>query len=469
MLEQITNVLTKIFGTKSDRDIKNILPVIEEIKSFEDEIKKLSDDELKGKTESYRGMLRDATKELDDQIAEIKEKMDSNDESITLEERRELADNLDSLKDEWLDTIEEVLDDIMPEAFAVLKDTCRRFVGKKWKVAGSEIEWNMIPYDVQLVGAVAMHQGKISEMKTGEGKTLAAIFPAYLNALPARGVHVVTVNTYLAKRDAEWNEPIFNFHGLTVDCVDNYDPNSEGRRKAYRADITYGTNNEFGFDYLRDNMVISQEQLVQRHHHFSIIDEVDSILIDEARTPLIISGPVPQGSDSQKYEEMKPRVEALVNAQKKLVGDLVNEAEKLLKEGNEDDAGLALFRAERGFPKNKKFRKLLQDPKMQKLVRRTESIYLADNAKNMPIVDEYLYYAVDMKMKSIEMTDEGRDFLTDKKEDADAFVIPDWVLPHQKLKRKLKYSETKRLQRLNQTTNSVMIIKRKRLKKPDKR
>lgn len=425
MLEQITNVLTKIFGTKSDRDIKNILPIIEEIKSFEDEVKNLSDDELKGKTESYRGMIRDATKELDDQIAEIKEKMDSNDESITLEERRELADTLDTLEEEWLSVVEEVLDEIMPEAFAVLKDTCRRFVGKKWKVAGSEIEWNMIPYDVQLIGAVAMHQGKIAEMKTGEGKTLAAIFPAYLNALPARGVHVVTVNTYLAKRDAEWNEPIFNFHGLTVDCVDNYDPNSEGRRKAYRADITYGTNNEFGFDYLRDNMVISQEQLVQRHHHYSIIDEVDSILIDEARTPLIISGPVPQGSDSQKYEEMKPRVEALVNAQKKLVADLVNEAEKLLNEGNEDDAGLALFRAERGFPKNKKFRKLMQDPKMQKLVRRTESIYLADNAKNMPIVDEYLFYAVDMKMKSIEMTDKGREFLTDKKEDADAFVIPD--------------------------------------------
>ena len=195
----------------------------------------------------------------------------------------------------------------MPEAFAVLKDTCRRFVGKSWKVAGTEIEWDMVPYDVQLVGAISMHQGSIAEMKTGEGKTLAAIFPAYLNALAGRGVHIVTVNTYLARRDAEWNEPIFNFHGLTVDCVDHYHPNSEPRRKAYRADITYGTNNEFGFDYLRDNMVAEEEQLVQRGYHYAIIDEVDSILIDEARTPLIISGPVPQGNDSQKYEEMKPR------------------------------------------------------------------------------------------------------------------------------------------------------------------
>jgi len=426
MLEKITKVLTTIFGTKSDRDIKQILPIVEQIKEHEASISKLSDDELKGRTDSYRQRLSEATADVDEQIREIKSKMDSNDESVTLEERRELADDLDALQAEWLEITEEVLDEILPEAFAVLKETCRRFVGKSWKVAGSEIEWNMVPYDVQLIGAVAMHQGKIAEMKTGEGKTLAAIFPAYLNALPGRGVHVVTVNTYLAQRDAEWNEPIFNFHGLTVDCVDRHTPNSEMRRKAYQADITYGTNNEFGFDYLRDNMVISEEQLVQRHHHYSIIDEVDSILIDEARTPLIISGPVPQGSDSQqKYEEMKPRVEGLVNAQKRLVGDLVAQGEKLLKEGDEEEAGLALFRAERGFPKNGKFRKMMQEPKIQKLVRRTESVYLADNAKNMPIVDEYLYYAVDMKMKSIEMTDKGRDYLTDKKEDKDAFVIPD--------------------------------------------
>ncbi len=468
MLEKISTVLTKIFGTKSERDIKKILPIVEEIKSYEDEIKALTDDELKGKTESYRQMIRDATSELDDQISEIKRKMDSNDESITLEERRELADILDELEEEWLEAVEEVLEEILPEAFAVLKDTCRRFVGQKWKVAGSEIEWDMIPYDVQLIGAVAMHQGKIAEMKTGEGKTLSAIFPAYLNALPGRGVHVVTVNTYLAQRDAEWNEPIFNFHGLTVDCVDRYDPNTELRRKAYRADITYGTNNEFGFDYLRDNMVIDEEQLVQRFHHYAIIDEVDSILIDEARTPLIISGPVPQGSDSQKYEEMKPRVEALVNAQKKLVGELVTEAEKLLEEGKTDEAGLALFRAERGFPKNKKFRKLMQDPKMQKLVRSTENIYLADNAKNMPIVDEYLYYAVDMKMKSIEMTDKGREFLTDPKEDSDAFVIPDLGVATSEIEEDVEKLEKERVEEVKSNAEFSEDYKKKKIEEAKK-
>jgi preprotein translocase subunit SecA len=469
MLEKISTVLTKVFGTKSERDIKKLLPVVEEIKSYEDEIKALSDEELKGKTESYREMIREATSELDAQIREIKEKMDSNDESITLEERRELADILDELEDEWLATVEDVLDEILPEAFAVLKDTCRRFVGKKWKVAGSETEWNMIPYDVQLVGAVAMHQGKIAEMKTGEGKTLSAIFPAYLNALAGRGVHVVTVNTYLAQRDAEWNEPIFNFHGLTVDCVDRYNPNTEPRRKAYRADITYGTNNEFGFDYLRDNMVIEEEQLVQNYHHYAIIDEVDSILIDEARTPLIISGPVPQGSDSQKYEEMKPRVEALVTAQRKLVNDLVNEAEKLLKEGNEDDAGLALFRAERGFPKNKKFRKMMQDPKLQKLTRRTESIYLAENAKHMPIVDEYLYYAVDMKLKSIEMTDKGRDFLTNKKdEDSDAFVIPDLGVETSVIEEEIEKLEKEKIEKIKSNGEFSDDYKKKKIEEAKK-
>jgi preprotein translocase subunit SecA len=425
MLDKISKVLTSIFGTKSSRDLKKLWPVVEEINSFEEEIKALSDDELKQKTESFKQLIKDRTREVSDQIAEIKQKMDSHDESITLEERREFSDRLKELEEEWLNILEETLDEILPEAYAVLKDTCRRFVGKKWKVAGNEIEWNMIPYDVQLVGAVAMHRSSIAEMKTGEGKTLSAIFPAYLNALAGRGVHVITVNTYLAQRDAEWNEPIFNFHGMHVDCVDRYDPNTEQRRKAYRADITYGTNNEFGFDYLRDNMVIEEEQLVQRDYHFAIIDEVDSILIDEARTPLIISGPVPQSNSQQKYEEMKPRIEALVKAQKALVASLVNEAERLYEEGKIEEAGLAMFRAERGFPKNKKFRKLMQEAEYQRLVQNTEKIYLADNAKNMPIVDEYLYYAVDMKQKSIEMTEKGREFITKDEEGDEFFVIPD--------------------------------------------
>ena len=425
MLDKISKVLTKIFGTKSSRDLKKLWPIVDEIKGFEEEVKALSDEELKQKTADFKQLIKDRTADVSAQIEEIKEKMDSNDESITLEDRREFSDQLKELEEEWLVILEDTLEEILPEAYAVLKDTCRRFVGKKWKVAGSEIEWNMVPYDVQLIGAISMHYSSIAEMKTGEGKTLAAIFPAYLNALAGRGVHIVTVNTYLARRDAEWNEPIYNFHGLTVDCVDLYDPNTELRRKAYRADITYGTNNEFGFDYLRDNMVAEEERLVQRDHHYAIIDEVDSILIDEARTPLIISGPVPQSSGQQKYEEMKPRVEALVNAQKKLVAKLASDAEKFYEEGNEEEAGLALYRAERGFPKNSKFKKMMQEAHYQRLVQQTEALYLADNAKNLHIVDEHLYYSVDMKQKVIEMTEKGRNFITKDEEGDQFFVIPD--------------------------------------------
>lgn len=424
MIDKVGKLITKIFGSKSEKDIKGIQPIVNEIKAFGPEIEKLSDDELKAKTEGFKKSIQDATEETRTRIDEVKKLLD-NIEDLSPAEHRDLADELEQLENTELDIIEDVLNDILPEAYAVLKDTCRRFVGKSWKVAGDDVEWNMVPYDVQLVGAITLHQGKIAEMKTGEGKTLVAIFPAYLNSLAGKGVHVITVNNYLAKRDAEWNEPIFNFHGIHVDCIDLYEPNTEPRRKAYRADITYGTNNEFGFDYLRDNMVIGKEQLVQREHHYTIIDEVDSILIDEARTPLIISGPVPHDNKSDKYIEMKPRVESLVAAQKKLVAQLVQEGQKLLEEGKEDEAGLALFRAERGFPKNTRFRKLLQEPSLQKLIQKTEAFYLADNAKNMPIVDEYLYYAVDMKLNSIEMTEKGREFITGKGEDAEFFVIPD--------------------------------------------
>nr|WP_083750319.1 preprotein translocase subunit SecA [Rhodohalobacter halophilus] len=463
MLDKISKVLTSIFGTKSERDLKKLWPVVEEINSYEEEIKALSDDELKQKTESFKDLIKERTAEVSDQIEDIKGKMDSNDESITLEERREFSDRLKELEQEWLDILEDTLDEILPEAYAVLKDTCRRFVGKKWKVAGNEIEWDMIPYDVQLVGAVSMHRSSIAEMKTGEGKTLSAIFPAYLNALAGRGVHVITVNTYLAQRDAEWNEPIFNFHGLTVDCVDRYDPNSEPRRKAYQADITYGTNNEFGFDYLRDNMVIEEEQLVQRGHHYAIIDEVDSILIDEARTPLIISGPVPQSNSQQKYEEMKPRVEALVKAQKALVASLVSEAERLHAEGKNDEAGLALYRAERGFPKNKKFRKLMQEAEYQRLVEQTEKFYLADNAKNLPIVDEHLYYAVDMKQKSIEMTEKGRDFITKDDEGDEFFVIPDLGTETSEIEEEMDRLEKEKIEEIENNTDFSDDYKEKKI------
>ena len=387
MIDKIFGVFTKIFGSKSDRDLKKIQPFVDLINEFVPELQKISDEELRARTEKFKKMLAEATAPIDVQINELKAQINDMESDLTIDERRELADELDQVDQEWLDTVEDVLDDIMPEAFAVLKETCSRFVGKKWMVAGSEITWEMVPYDVQLIGAVTLHQGKIAEMKTGEGKTLVAIFPAYLNALVGRGVHIITVNNYLAKRDAEWNAPIFHFHGLKVDCIDLYEPSSEKRREAYRADITYGTNNEFGFDYLRDNMVVSDDQLVQRGHHYSIVDEVDSVLIDEARTPLIISGPVPQDNQTQKYIDLKPRVYNLVEMQKKLVAKYLLQVDEALKNNDEETAGLYLLRTKRGFPKNKKFEKMMQEPDMQKLLQKTEYFYLQDNAKNMPIVD----------------------------------------------------------------------------------
>ncbi|MDZ7692246.1 MAG: preprotein translocase subunit SecA [Balneolaceae bacterium] len=425
MFEQITDILTKVFGSKSERDLKKLWPIVDQINEYDEQMQKLSDDELRQKTEDFKAQINQATSGIDKELKETKRTLNSNEEDLSVGEHRELTELVDSLEEERNEVVEEILEEILPEAFAVLKDTCRRFVGKTWMVGGSENEWGMVPYDVQLVGAIVLHQGRIAEMKTGEGKTLAAIFPAYLNALAGRGVHIVTVNDYLAKRDAEWNEPIFNFHGLEVDCVDRYKPNSEQRRKAYRADITDGTNNEFGFDYLRDNMVISSEQMVQREHHFCIIDEVDSILIDEARTPLIISGPVPQDTQSHKYEELKPRVESLVRAQKNLVASLVKEAQEHLENDDEEAAGLALYRAQRGFPKNRQFRKMMQIPANERLMQQTEAFYLQDNARRLPEVDKELYYSVDMKQNSIEMTEKGQDFITKSDEDEDFFVIPD--------------------------------------------
>ncbi len=430
MLKGFLNGIEKVFGSRADRDLKKLEPIVGEINSFEAELQGLTDEELSARTDKFRRYIKDETAEVDTEINEIKARLTQSGEEDTLsiEERRALTEELEKKQDDWLEILEDVLEEILPEAFAVLKETCRRFVGKSWKVAGRETVWNMVPYDVQLMGAVALHQGKIAEMKTGEGKTLVSIFPAYLNALAGKGVHVVTVNDYLAKRDAEWNEPILNFHGLKVDCIDRYEPNTELRREAYRADITYGTNNEFGFDYLRDNMATSADQLVQRGHHYTIVDEVDSVLIDEARTPLIISGPVPQDNQTERYLQLKPRVESLVEAQKKLVARIVSEGEEAFKNGDEDQAGLALLRAQRGFPKNTRFRKLMQDPTIGKLVQKTEYYYLQDNAKNLPFVDEELYYSVDVKMNSIEMTEKGREFITGAEEDDDFFVIPDMGL-----------------------------------------
>ncbi|MEX0680716.1 MAG: preprotein translocase subunit SecA [Balneolales bacterium] len=428
MIDKIFAGISKIMGSKSERDIKKIQPVVDEIKSYEEEMKNLSDEDLKAKTELFREDIREATAETQNKIDEIKAELETihTSDADSLDKRHDLESELEELDKEWLEIADEMLAELLPEAYAVLKETCRRFVGKSWKVAGNDTEWNMIPFDVQLIGAVVLHQGKIAEMKTGEGKTLVAIFPCYLNALVGRGVHVVTVNSYLAQRDAEWNEPIFNFHGLKVDCVDRYEPNTEARRNAYRADVTYGTNNEFGFDYLRDNMVINKDQLVQRGHHFAIVDEVDSVLIDEARTPLIISGPVPQqDNQNQKFTELKPRVQKLVDAQKSLIAKFLHEAEEAYEQGDQEKAGLAMFRARRGFPKSKKFQKMMQEPALQKLTQQTEYFYLQDQGKNMHIVDEAMYYAVDLKNNTIELTEMGRELITPSSEDKNFFVIPD--------------------------------------------
>ncbi len=445
--------IQRVFGDSTERSLKKLWPVVEQIKEREAAVRALSDDQLSAKTGEFKQLLREAVAEIEEEQAQINQRLKSygtqdvggdgvaaDEEPLTLEERHALYEELDDLEREWLDTVEETLNDILPEAFAVVKETCRRMVGTKWTAGGQEIEWDMVPYDVQLLGGVALHQGRIAEMKTGEGKTLVAVAPVYLNALVGRGVHLVTVNPYLAQRDSEWMGPVFNRLGLTVDVIDKYEPHSPERRSAYAADITYGTNNEFGFDYLRDNsFVVDPEQLVQRGHHYAIVDEVDSVLIDEARTPLIISGPVPQ-SDQSQFSELKPPVDRLVMAQKKLVAQFVSDAERLLKKRDEaldaddkkaaadyeSDAGLALLRAQRGFQKNKKLRKLLGEPGVAQLMQRTEFFYLQDNAKNMPIVDDELYFALDEKQHALEMSEKGRLFTAKNAgESPDLFVLPD--------------------------------------------
>lgn len=469
MIEKVFNTISKVFGSKSEKDLKKIWPIVDEIKEYEDEMKALSDDQLKAKTEEFKKEIREATAGTQKRIDEIKSQLSTleknEEDELNMARRQELSDELGELDQEWLDIAEEILEDILPEAFAVLKETCRRFVGKSWNVAGAEMTWEMVPFDVQLVGAIVLHQGRIAEMKTGEGKTLVAIFPAYLNALVGRGVHIVTVNDYLAKRDAEWNAPLFEFHGLSVDCIDKYQPNSEQRRQAYHCDIIYGTNNEFGFDYLRDNMAVTPNMLVQRGHHYTIVDEVDSVLIDEARTPLIISGPVPQDNQGQKYTELKPRVEKLVNAQRRLINDLVNEAERALEEGDHEKAGLQLLRAQRGFPKNKKFQKLTQEADVQRLVEQTEYFYLQDQGKNMHIVDEEMYYVVDQKQNTIEMTDKGRDMLTKEGEDPEFFVIPDYGEESAKIDQEFEDREQEEVKKIENTEDFSPEFKEQQIAK----
>ena len=450
-------IITKLFGNKSQKDMRAIMPYVEKIKAAYEEIDKLDNDKLRARSWALMDRLQAAVADKKQRIQELKASIDA----LEIDKREKVYDEVDKLEKEIKEVYEKELNEILPEAFAIVKSTARRFTenaevcvtatqmdrdlaaderfdfveikgntavySNHWTAGGNEITWDMVHYDVQLIGGVVLHQGKIAEMATGEGKTLVATLPVYLNALTHEGVHVVTVNDYLAKRDSEWNGPIYMFLGLTVDCIDKYRPNSDERRKAYACDITFGTNNEFGFDYLRDNMAISPLDLVQRGHNYAIVDEVDSVLIDDARTPLIISGPVPKGED-QMFDEYKERVERLVRAQQTLTTKLLVEAKQ--KMGSEDDkereAGeLALFRAFKGMPKSKALIKYLSEPGIKVRLQKTEEFYLQENEKNMHIATDELYFVIDEKNKSIELTDKGIDYMTGSTDDPKFFVLPD--------------------------------------------
>ena len=448
--------LKSIFGDKHTKDINKIQPRVEIINQEFAKLQSLSNDELRQKTVSFKQQIETHLQAINQQIEELRTKADNNDE-LSLSEKDDIYNQVDELIEQRDEQLEEILDQLLEQAFAVVKETARRFTENEvltatateldkeiahnrnhitiqdnqvefatsWEAAGNQIDWAMIHYDVQLIGGIVLHQGSVAEMATGEGKTLVATLPAYLNGIAGQGVHVVTVNDYLARRDAQWMAPIMEFLGLTVDCIDNYKPNSEERRKAYLNDITYGTNNEFGFDYLRDNMVRNPKELVQRKHHFAMIDEVDSVLIDEARTPLIISGPVPKG-DQQEYENLKPRIEGLFNQQKKLASQFLVEAKKQIQEGNtdQDSGGLALLRAFRSLPKSKPLIKYLSEQGIRTILQKNENYYMQEQEKNMPLVDEELYFVIDEKKNSVDLTDKGIEYLTRKDEDENFFVLP---------------------------------------------
>ncbi|MFQ3597944.1 MAG: preprotein translocase subunit SecA [Chloroherpetonaceae bacterium] len=419
--------LTKIFGTKHDKDIKRISPIVDAINDCYETLQSLSDDELRAKTADLKARIKAYCAETEAALENEKKKLENLE--LTFDEVQAVKDEIEALEKQLHEETEEILNEILPEAFAIVKETCRRHVGKSWQAAGATIEWNMVPYDVQLIGGVVLHEGKIAEMATGEGKTLVAVLPTFLNALTGRGVHIVTVNDYLAKRDCDWMRPIYEFHGLTVGVILS-EMDSATRKQMYACDITFGTNNEFGFDYLRDNMATSKEEVVHRRFNYAIVDEVDSVLIDEARTPLIISGPVPH-SDNSKFEEMKPKVERLVRTQQNLVGKLLAEAERYLTEKEkaakdwEFQAGLALLRAKRGQPKNKKYLKLIGEPGNMRLMQSVENEFLKDNAKEMHKVDEELLFAIDERFHTIDLTEKGRNFLTGETQNSDMFVLPD--------------------------------------------
>ncbi len=451
--------LSKLLGgNKSEKDVKQIEPIVRQINEHFSRFQSLSNDELRGKTVEFKQRIKEHLSSIDSDIEQKKEAAENLPDD-DIQSKDALYQEIDALKKDRDKKIEEALEKILPEAFAVVKETARRFkenteivstatdldrnlsvqkdyisingdsstFKNTWTAAGGQVTWNMLHYDVQLIGGIVLHQGKISEMATGEGKTLVSTLPAYLNALAGEGVHIVTVNDYLSRRDSEWNGPIFEWLGLTVDCIDKHQPNTSARRNAYMADLTYGTNNEFGFDYLRDNMVHNPDEMVQRKHHFAMVDEVDSVLIDDARTPLIISGPIGRDDNTQQFFDLRPRIEKLVEAQKRATNQFLNEAKKKIAEGNDDpkDGGLALYRSFRGLPKNSALIKFLSEPGMRVKLQKSENYYLADQQREMPKADAELYFYIDEKNNSVELTDKGIQLITGSGEDPNFFIIPD--------------------------------------------
>ena len=485
--------LKSIFGDKSSRDMKLIQPLVEKVKEVYPEIKKLSNDELRAKTKEIQKYVQDAAVPYQEKIKELKDKI----EETPIDEREPIFDEIDKLDKEMLEALENALNEIMPTAYSIVKDTARRFAENEetivtatdfdkqlasdpkndfitidndkaiyhnsWTAGGNLIKWDMVHYDVQIFGGIALHQGKIAEMATGEGKTLVATLPVFLNALTGNGVHMVTVNDYLAKRDSEWMGPLYEFHGLSVDCIDKHQPNSAERRKAYQADITFGTNNEFGFDYLRDNMALAPSDLVQRRHNFAIVDEVDSVLIDDARTPLIISGPVPKG-ENQMFEEYQPLVERLYEVQRKQATELLADARQKISEGQAkkdqsllDDGFLCLFRSFKALPKNKALIKYLSEEGIKSGLQRTEETYMENNNRRMPEAVAPLYFVVDEKLNSVDLTDKGTDWLSNQVKDKDLFVLPDIASQLSSLENEKNISDQERLDKKDELLNHYAL------------
>lgn len=450
----LVDIIKKVFGSKSERDMKQVRPILEKVLAAYKDIDKLSNDELRARTEELKKKIREREEPFEKRIAEIKEHLESD---IPVSEKEKLATESDKLVKEEDEEIEKVLNEILPEAFAIMKSTARRFAqnpvvevtandfdrnlstsrdfvkieGDKalwqnhWIAGGNEVTWDMVHYDVQIIGGIVLHQGKIAEMATGEGKTLVATLPVFLNALAGKGVHMVTVNDYLSKRDSEWMGPLYMFHGLSVDCIDKHEPNSDARRKAYECDVTFGTNNEFGFDYLRDNMSMAMKDLVQRKHHFAIVDEVDSVLIDDARTPLIISGPMAKSQDDEQYKIFRPYVEKLYSSQRALVTKTLNDAKKAIAEGKEDEGAKLLFRCHKGLPKYHPLIKFLSEPGMKQLMQKAENFYIQDNERQMPEVTDPLFFVINEQQHTVDMTDKGHDMLAAEVSEPNFFVLPD--------------------------------------------